>query len=114
MMRRRLATAAIPIAAVLALSACSAAGEKSGVPIRPVLLVLANSDGDTDGIPAVEHFIDRVHILSEGRVKVEVGSQWGGEGYDEAGLIRDVAARRADLGWSGTRVLDLVGVQAFR
>jgi TRAP-type C4-dicarboxylate transport system substrate-binding protein len=101
--------------AAFAASGCTwAASEKSGAIGDPVVLVLANSDLDTTGIPAVQNFVDRLADLSDGRVTVTIKSLWGGTRDDEPKLIRDVAAGRADLGWVGTRALDLVGVQAFR
>ena len=51
--------------------------------------------------------------LSGGRLVVRVAPDWKG-GDDEARVIKDVAAGEADLGWSGTRAFDLVGVDAFR
>jgi len=113
--RSALAVVATLMATALTVTACgSSASDKSGVRTEPIALVLANSDGSTDGIPAIVRFVDRVEALSGGRISITVKSQWGGDEYNEAGLIRDVAAGRADLGWAGTRALDLVGVQAFR
>jgi len=77
------------------------------------VLVLANNDVSLDGAPAVTRFVERVRELSDGRVRVDVRSFWGG-GYDEVRVVRAVGAGQADLGWAGTRVMDEVGVDAFR
>ncbi len=108
------AAAAVGCLLAVLVVACTAAGDKSGMKNQPIELVLASNDGQNDGIPAVAQFVDEVSALSGGRVTVTVRYSWSGAGYDEPGLIRDVAAGRADLGWSGTRALDLVGVTAFR
>jgi TRAP-type transport system periplasmic protein len=81
--------------------------------VSPHELVLANNDGNLDGVPSVARFVQRVETLSGGNLKVQVESRWRG-GEDEPRVIQDVAAGRADLGWSGTRAFDLVGVAAFR
>jgi TRAP-type C4-dicarboxylate transport system substrate-binding protein len=118
-MKRRLSSARLIVVTLLvcsvALSACrSSEAEKSGFRVDPMALVLANNDGSLDGLPAVQHFLDRVSDLSGGRLTITVKSSWSGTRYDEPGLVRDVAAGRADLGLVGTRALDLAGVQAFR
>jgi TRAP-type transport system periplasmic protein len=74
--------------------------------------VLASNDGDPVGAPAVARFADRMQDLSGGRATVRIASDWGGGG-SEARVIQDVAAGKADLGWSGTRAFDTVGVTAF-
>jgi TRAP-type C4-dicarboxylate transport system substrate-binding protein len=76
------------------------------------VLVLASNDGDPVSAPGVQRFVDRVRELSGGRVTVRLASGWGGGG-SEARVIQDVAAGKADLGWSGTRAFDAVGVTAF-
>jgi TRAP-type C4-dicarboxylate transport system substrate-binding protein len=91
-----------------------AATDKSGGPGTSRVLILANNDlGGLDGAPAVARFVAQVRKRSQGRLVVQVKSGWRGGGNNEAGLIRDVAAGRADLGWSGTRAFDLVGVNTF-
>jgi TRAP-type C4-dicarboxylate transport system substrate-binding protein len=75
---------------------------------------MANNDGEgLVGAPAVARFVDRLEELSGDRLTVRVESRWQG-GTDEARVIKDVGAGRADLGWSGTRAFDRAGVDDFQ
>jgi TRAP-type C4-dicarboxylate transport system substrate-binding protein len=103
---------ALTAAAVLTTGCTGTTVDKSGSQ-RVYALVMANNDGSLDGAPAVSHFIDRVKQLSGGTVTIKVESPWRGGG-DERRVITDVAAGHADLGWSGTRALDTVGITAFQ
>src|SRR5215510_10179662 len=112
--RRAIAAQAAALITLIALAGCFAAGgDKSGGSSSPHELVLANSDGNLDGVPSVARFVQRAEALSGGKLTVRVESRWRG-GEDEPRVIEDVAAGRADLGWAGTRAFDLVGVAAFR
>jgi TRAP-type C4-dicarboxylate transport system substrate-binding protein len=114
MRRRAIAAQAAAFITVIALAGCFAAGgDKSGGSSSPHELVLANNDGNLDGVPSVARFVRRAEALSGGKLTVRVASRWRG-GEDEPRVIEDVAAGRADLGWAGTRAFDLVGVAAFR
>ena len=114
MRRRAIAAQAAALITLTALTGCFAAGgDKSGGSVSPHELVLANTDGNLDGVPSVARFVQRVETLSGGKLTVRVESRWQG-GEDEPRVIEDVAAGRADLGWSGTRAFDIVGVPAFR
>jgi len=104
--------AALMIALSLLTAGCAAASDKSGGTDPHQVLVLASNDGNPVSAPAVARFVDRVSELSGGRVQVKISPNWGGGG-DEARVIRDVAAGRAVLGWSGTRAFDTVGVTSF-
>jgi len=113
----RKATGPTLVAAALAvgtaMAGCEAApATRSGPDAPPLELVLANADSNLDGAPAVQRFVDRLEELSAGRVQMRVERHWGEEA-DEARVLRDVAAGKAELGWSGTRAVDLVGVDAF-
>jgi len=114
MRRRAIAAQAAALITLTALTGCfGAGGDKSGGSVSPHELVLANDDGNLDGVPSVARFVQRVETLSGGKLTVRVESRWQG-GLDEPRVIKDVAAGRADLGWAGTRAFDLVGVPAFR
>jgi TRAP-type C4-dicarboxylate transport system substrate-binding protein len=60
-------------------------------------------------------FADEVERISGGKLTLRFRNQWLGSPWrvDEAALIRDVVAGKADLGWIGTRAWDDVGVTAF-
>ena len=75
--------------------------------------MLANNDGNMEGLSAVQLFADRIGELSDGRISVTIESEWAGGG-DETRVITDVADSKADLGWSGTRAFDLKGVKSFQ
>lgn len=114
MRRRSIAAQAALLIALTALTGCFAAGgDKSGGSSPPHELVLANNDGNLDGVPSVARFVQRVEALSDAQLTVRVESRWRG-GDDEPRVITDIAAGRADLGWAGTRAFDLVGVPTFR
>jgi len=105
---------ALVLAASGLCASCTGAGlDRSGGSEPPTVLVLANNDVSLDSAPAVGRFVQRLHELSDGRLTVEVRSSWGG-GSDEAAVVQAVGSGQADLGWAGTRVMDKVGVDAFR
>jgi TRAP-type C4-dicarboxylate transport system substrate-binding protein len=109
-MNKGLVTASALLVAMV--SGCTAGTDKSGGELQPTLLVLASVDGTSISSPAVTEFVKLVDELSEGSVQVEVSPEWHSRG--EQLVLEDVAAGQAALGWSGTRALDLVGVDAFR
>ena len=88
---------------------------KSGGPDDPVVLVLTNNDsgGNTETAPAIARFVDRVAEVSDGRLVVRVEADplaWATDGRE----VTAVARGEADLGWVGTRALDLLGIDTFR
>jgi TRAP-type transport system periplasmic protein len=113
--KRRIARAVPLLAAVLLSAGCfGSGGDKSGGAAAPQVLILASNDGvDLSGVPAVARFVDRLNQLSSGRLTARVMPAWRGGG-NEARVIQDVASGRADLGWSGTRAFDIVGVTSFQ
>jgi TRAP-type transport system periplasmic protein len=103
------------ISATLALGACDsgdtqrAGGEPAGTATK--VLRLANANGSTGEL---QLFIDQLEKASNGRLRIEPVNNWRkDETRYEAGLIRDVKAGKADLGWVGSRVLAAVGVKSF-
>ena len=97
------------VALLFGLAACGEASNKAAGPDKPVELVITNNDSGS-GVrttPAAGYFVDRVGELSGGKLVIrEEIAPWATDGQE----IRDVAAGRADLGWTGTRVFDLLGV----
>jgi TRAP-type C4-dicarboxylate transport system substrate-binding protein len=100
-------------AALMALMAggCAGATDRSGGTAAPTTVVLASNDG-SETRAALTRFVDRVAEVSDGRVRVQVSSQWRTKG--EQRVLEDVASGEVPLGWSGTRAFDTVGVDAFR
>jgi TRAP-type C4-dicarboxylate transport system substrate-binding protein len=102
------------LTAALAVGACvdgdtqRAGGEPAGT---TKVLKLANANGSTDEL---QLFIDQVEKLSNGRLRIEPVNNWRkDETRYETGLIQDVKAGKADLGWVGSRALAGVGVKSF-
>jgi TRAP-type C4-dicarboxylate transport system substrate-binding protein len=110
----KLGAAIAALTAALAVGACGggvrqrAGGKPTG---RTTVLRLANANG---GIGDLQLFIDQVAKLSGGRLRIEAVNGWRkGQTEYEKGLIQDVRAGKADLGWVGSRVLASVGVRSF-
>jgi TRAP-type transport system periplasmic protein len=111
----KLGAAIAALTAALAVGACGggvrqrAGGEPAGS--RTTVLRLANANGN---IGDLQLFIDQVAKLSGGRLRIEAVNGWRkGQIEYEKGLIQDVKAGKADLGWVGSRVLASVGVNSF-
>ena len=92
-------------------------GDKAGgLPAGgPVILRLASTSGLLSDVPPVAYFVRRVEQLSHGSIEIRVVGAWGNFAPDaEARVVRAVASGTADLGWAGSRVLDTLGVPAFK
>ena len=105
--------------AAFAAPGCSGGGgageDKAGGSGEPVVLRLANTNGQIDFTPAVEYFVE------PGRGAVRRRPPHRGRGRLGAALLRRRAAGRprrlrgeVDLGWVGTRVFDRLGVKSFQ
>lgn len=98
----------------LTLAACGgSASDKAGGknPTKVTVLTFANGRGEGDGL---RPFAAEVARLSGGTLRIEFKDQWRhGDPNFEAGVIRDVQAGKADLGWAGSRAFDDVGVRSF-
>lgn len=110
---RRTIAAVLTATAALA-AACGGTGsDRAGgtEKAKPVVLTFANGNGDTSELDA---FAAAVRQLSHGSIRIAFKNDWrhGSTSY-EKGVIRDVAAGKADLGWSGARAFDDVGVTSF-
>ena len=111
---KTIAGLAAALALTAAVSACSSArSDKAGGshPTKPLLLTMAN--GNT--LPGeLQSFVDEVDNVSHGTIRIEFKNRWrAGEVNYETGVIRDVAAGKADVGWVGSRAWDFVGITGF-
>ena len=115
--RSGLAVFVLATAAAVVVGGCgggAARGDKAGGSGKPVVLRLANTNGEIAYTPAVEYFVKRVGELSDGKLRIESVDNWGGSAPDaERRVVRDVADGKVDLGWVGTRVFDTLGVESF-
>jgi TRAP-type transport system periplasmic protein len=116
--RARLATASLAVIAAVVAGGCSGgggSGDKAGGSGEPVVLRMANAYGDLQSAPVIEHFVSQVKERSGGNLRIQVASTWGDYADDaEQQVVRAVAAGKVDLGWSGARVLDTMGVTSFQ
>jgi TRAP-type C4-dicarboxylate transport system substrate-binding protein len=107
-------TAAIVVAAVVAGGGGGGGGgDRAGSAAKggPVVLRLANANGDSREL---RPFVDAVARRSGGTLRVDVRNTWrGGDVRAEAGIVRDVADGKADLGWTGARAFHDLGVRSF-
>lgn len=79
-----------------------------------VVLRMANAYSDLEYEPGVQRFVDAVETVSDGGLNIDVASEWGDFPSDaEQQVVAAVADGEADLGWTGTRVFDLLDVSAF-
>jgi TRAP-type C4-dicarboxylate transport system substrate-binding protein len=112
---KRGAQAALSAATIaLVLVGCGGgSSDKAGGAQKPKPTVLTMADGN-GGPGELEPFAAAARRLSGGTLRIEFKSAWraGTSGY-ETGLIGDVKAGKADLGWAGSRAFDSVGVAAF-
>ena len=67
------------------------------------------ADGGTDP-DELEPFVERVRELSDGTLRIKLHDSWrAGQATWETGVVHDVQAGRADLGWAAPRAWDTVG-----
>jgi TRAP-type C4-dicarboxylate transport system substrate-binding protein len=116
--RKLLVTVAFAAAVAVVAGGCSgdgAVGDKAGGTGEPVVLRMANTAGDLEVVPLIKDFVSQVKERSAGNVRIEVVHRWGDFAADaEQQVVRAVAAGKVDLGWSGTRVFDTMGVTSFQ
>ena len=106
----------LALTAVLALGAAACGSgnvDKAGSPVsKPVVLTLA--DGETDYSNA-QPFANAVSRLSHGTLQIKIESSWRfSDPNNEADLIKDVQAGKADLGATASRAFDTVGIDSFQ
>src|SRR5262245_49905661 len=110
----RMRSYALAAAVLLGVVGCAGTGsDKSGARDKsPVVLTMANEFGGTDELGP---FLGAVHNLSHGTIRIEVRNRWRlGQTRFENGLIQDVRRGTVDLGWTGSRAWDSVGVKSLR
>jgi TRAP-type C4-dicarboxylate transport system substrate-binding protein len=91
-------------------SSANKAGGASGQ--QPRTLTMANASG---GSEELDGFVSEVARLSGGTIRIQVQNSWrAGQAKYETGLINDVRAGKADLGWAASRAWDSVGVMSLR
>lgn len=120
-MRNQMRLVAVVLAAIAAFAAAGCGGggggdeDKAGGSGKPVVLRLANTNGQLDFTPAVVDFVNRVEELSGGELRIEAVDDWGDSASDaEQQVVDDVSAGDIDLGWVGTRVFDTLDVESFQ
>lgn len=108
-------TAALAAAVAAACSSASGTADKAGGPGETVVLRMASVVGHIEYAPAVRYFVDRVHDVSGGRLRIAVVDRWGKFSSDaEQQVVRATSAGKVDLGWVGARVFDTMGVNSFQ
>jgi TRAP-type C4-dicarboxylate transport system substrate-binding protein len=92
------------------------AQDKAGGAGEPVVLTMANTNGDIAGYtPAVSYFVHRVEEISGGDLRIQVLDKYGRFADDaEQKVVRDTAADKVDVGWVGSRVFDTTGVSTMQ
>ena len=118
-MRNRVAALILAATAAVTVVGCSFRGEsgadKAGGSREPLVLRMANTNGQLDFTPTVVAFVDRVEELSGGDLRIEPVNDWGDSDSDaEQQVVKDVAAGEIDLGWVGTRVFDTLDLKSFQ
>jgi TRAP-type transport system periplasmic protein len=99
---------------VVASAGCSGSSlDKAGgaQAANPVVLTMANINGPSEEL---QPFASAAAQLSGNTLRIEFKNNWRtGSTGNETGLIADVGAGKADLGWAGSRAFDSVGVKSF-
>ncbi|HEX6653011.1 MAG TPA: TRAP transporter substrate-binding protein DctP [Thermoleophilaceae bacterium] len=99
---------ALPLPGCLGSPTDKAGGHRQ---VEPIVLTLADADA---GPRELAQFAELVERRSRGSLRIRFAYKWrwGQPGFEE-GIIRDVQAGKADLGWAATRAWDSVGVSDF-
>jgi len=109
------------LVAVLAFgaTACGAGNlDKAGNPSsKPLVLTLADGNGSDTFYPPsdAKPFASAVWKLSHGMLRIKIEGNWrANDPRVETGLINDVRAGKAQLGITGSRAFDTVGITSFQ
>ncbi len=80
----------------------------------PKLVILTLADGEID-IANAQPFASAVRQLSHGTLQIKIEGNWRPSDPNyEAGLIKDVAAGKAQLGVTASAAFDTVGIDSFQ
>jgi TRAP-type C4-dicarboxylate transport system substrate-binding protein len=105
----------LAVVAAAALAGCGSAGSnKAGgaAPRKVVVLTLANGPATPEEL---DGFVRQVSRMSGGTIRISVENRWRfGQVNYESGLINDVRRGKADLGASGSRAWDALGIDSLR
>lgn len=111
--RHRVATLVVLASLVTGCSGHSRS-DRVGGQAAPTARTLQMANGGTDPDELLG-FVERVHELTGGTLQIDLHSSWrAGQTSWETGVIHDVQAGKADLGWAAPRAWDTVGVASFR
>jgi TRAP-type C4-dicarboxylate transport system substrate-binding protein len=109
-----LAWVALTAALAMGAAACGPGSlDKAGGPAsKPVVLTLADGEGDTSN---AQPFADAVSSLSHGSLQIRIEGNWRpSDPSNEADLIKDVQAGKAQLGVTASRAFDTAGISSFQ
>jgi TRAP-type transport system periplasmic protein len=112
---RRLARVAVVVATALGATGCAGGGATKAGGDAVVTLRMADGYAVPELEPAVAAFVAGVQQRSGGRLRIEVTREYGNFQPDfEQRVVKAVAVGDFDLGWTGTRVYDTLGVPSFQ
>jgi TRAP-type C4-dicarboxylate transport system substrate-binding protein len=103
--------------ALIVIGACSSGpaadvADKTGG--ETVVLTMATIDGEVQGGPAPQAFLDSLAASSGGRFKVDVTTSFGDGAADaESRLVQSIASGELDGGWPATRAFAAAGIEGL-
>jgi TRAP-type C4-dicarboxylate transport system substrate-binding protein len=104
-------------AALIVIAACSngpAADVADRTGGETIVLRMATIDGEVQGGPAPQAFLDSLAETSGGRIKVEVTTSFGDGAADaESSLVEAIASGDLDGGWPATRAFAAAGIEGL-
>lgn len=96
------------------IAGCGGTSKAGSAPANPHPIVLHMSN-ELDGQQPLDIYAREVQRLTHGAVRIEVGSNaYRGQPDSEQRIIADVRDGRAQMGWVGSRVLDVLGDRRFQ